>query len=591
MIKYVLIFYLIFTNLYGDNNYYISTFKKDDLKNLKKKWIYKSNLFKDTQTKPTAYKDKIIYLDGYKNLRVLSLLNGKEVCVNIGKKDRGYHRGIGIFEKNDNEIYAVFARHNKIKLVNIINCEEKGIEFVYKKNVSISAPILVSKNIAYILYNGASPVAIDLNNGKVLWTASVEKNVSELLKIKNLGNDFNWDVWGGGVIDLKYNQLIFSTANAKPSWASDNRLGPNLFYNSVVSVDLETGKYKWHFQEIEHDLWNLDLAAPPILVDIDQMDYVAQASKTGQLILLNRKNGEPTEQVIEKKFDLNDDNEETFTVKKYFPNWLTYSRNNFTKDDINNLDKKFSSEAKKKISESIIGDTLPLDENKNYIYYGIHGGTQWPGIAATPDGIIIIPSNNIAYRVKLKNPDDFDLKKEFRALMSDVLNIKFDSYQSFKNTVKKVLKRKDKILNYKKKKIEGWNRFSNSDGIPLNSPPWGIIAAIDIKNKTKNWIIPHGSYPIIKDKYSNTGSEIFGSPVILSTGIIFMAGTDDRKIRAYSLKTGEKIWEDTLPFSSYGSLIISNHDNKQFLIVNSSSGTNFNSSSGDAIVAYELSKN
>ena len=174
--------------------------------------------------------------------------------------------------------------------------------------------------------------------------------------------------------------------------------------------------------------------------------------------------------------------------------------------------------------------------------------------------------------------------------MSDVLNIKFDNYQSFKNTVKKVLKRKDKILNYKKKKIEGWNRFANSDGIPLNSPPWGIIAAIDIKNKKKNWIIPHGSYPIMKDKYSNTGSEIFGSPVILSTGIIFMAGTDDRKIRAYSLKTGEKIWEDTLPFSSYGSLIISNHDNKQFLIVNSSSGTNFDSSSGDAIVAYQLSK-
>ena len=590
MVKYVLIFYLIFTNLYGDNNYYISNFKKDDLKNLKKKWIYKSNLFKDTQTKPTAYKDKIIYLDGYKNLRVLSLLNGKEVCVNIGKKDRGYHRGIGIFKKNDSEIYAVFARHSKIKLVNIINCEEKEIEFVYKKNVSISTPILVSKNIAYILYNGASPIAIDLNNGKLLWKASVEKNASELLKIKNLGNDFKWDVWGGGVIDLKYNQLIFSTANAKPSWASDNRLGPNLFYNSVVSVDLETGKYKWHFQEIEHDLWNLDLAAPPMLVDIDQMDYVVQATKTGQLIVLNRKNGEPTEQVIEKKFDLYDDNEETFTVKKYFPNWLTYSRNNFTKDDINNLDKKFSSEAKKKISESIIGDTLPLNENKNYIYYGIHGGTQWPGIAATPDGIIIIPSNNIAYRVKLKNPDDFDLKKEFRALLSDVLNIKFDSYQSFKNTVKKVLKRKDKILNYKKPDIEGWNKFENSDGVPLNKPPWGTLTAIDIKNKKQEWSVPHGSYPILENIDFNTGAEIFGSPVILSSGIVFMAGTDDKKIRAYSLESGKKIWEDNLPFSSYGSLIVASYNNKQFLIVNSSSGTNFNSKSGDAIIAYQLSK-
>ena len=591
MFKILFLLFITSINCLAENNYYISNFEEKDLFNLKKTWVYKSNLFKDTQTKPTVYKDRIIYLDGYKNLRVLSLLNGKEVCVNTGKKDRGYHRGIGIFEKNNNEVYAVFARHNKIKLVNITNCKEKKIELTYKKNASISAPILVSKNIAYILYNGASPIAIDLNDGKVLWTASVEKTVLKLLKKKNLGNDFSWDVWGGGVIDLKYNQLIFSTANAKPSWTSDNRLGPNLFYNSVVSVDLNTGKYMWHFQEIEHDLWNLDMAAPPILLDIDQMDYVAQATKTGQLIILNRKNGEPTEVVKEKKFDLNDDNEKTFTIKKYFPRWLTYSRNNFTHDDINNLDEKFSAEAKKKISESMIGDTLPLNVNTNYIYYGIHGGTQWPGIAATPEGIIIIPSNNIAYQVKLKNPDDFNFKKEFKLLISDIINIKFDSYQSFKNTVKKMLKRKDKILNYKKKDIEGWYRFANSEGIPLNRPPWGIIAAIDIKNKKKNWVIPHGSYPIMKNKYPNTGSEIFGSPVILSTGIIFMAGTDDRKIRGYSLKTGEKIWEDNLPFSSYGSLIIANYKNKQFLIVNSSSGTNFDSSSGDAIVAYQLSKN
>ena len=150
-----------------------------------------------------------------------------------------------------------------------------------------------------------------------------------------MNQEIKWDVWGGGVLDLKYNQLVFSTANAKPSWTSDNRPGPNLLYNSVVSVDLSTGKYKWHFQEIEHDLWNLDLAAPPILLDIDKVDYVAQATKTGQLILLNRKDGKPTESIIEKKFNSNDDNENTTTVKKYFPDWLTYSRNNFVKDETN----------------------------------------------------------------------------------------------------------------------------------------------------------------------------------------------------------------------------------------------------------------
>ena len=587
----LLIFFFIgFANIgLSENNYYQSKFKKKDIKNLKKTWTYKSNVFKDTQTKPISYKDKVVYLDGYKNLRVLSLFTGEEMCLNIGKKDRGYHRGIGIYEKNKKEVYAVFVRQGKVILFNIINCTEKKINLEVHKKIPISAPILVNNNIAYILFNGAAPLALNLDNGNIIWEAHVEKNTLERLTRYNFNNQIKWDVWGGGVLDLKYNQLIFSTANAKPSWVSKNRLGPNLFYNSLVSVDLDTGEYKWHFQEIEHDLWNLDMAAPPILLDLEKIDYVAQATKTGQLILLNRENGKPTEEIVEKRFN-QDDDDKIFSIKRYFPSWLTYSKNNFKYDDINNLDKKFSSEAKKKISESVVGDTLPLTKHKNYIYYGIHGGTQWPGIAATPDGIIVIPSNNIAYRVKLRDPDDFDFKKEFEVLVSDMLNINFTSYKRFKDTLKKVLRTMDKIFNYKEINIEGWNRFANSEGIPLNSPPWGILAAIDIENKKKNWIIPHGSYPALNDKNLNTGSEIFGSPVILSTGIIFMAGTDDQKIRAYSLESGEKIWEDDLPFSSYGSLIVSSYNNKQFLIVNSSSGTNFDSSAGDAIVAYQLSK-
>lgn len=586
----ILLFINSFTPTFSENNYHISNFKKEDLVNLKKTWIFKSGLFKDTQTKPVNFKDKIIYLDGYKTLRVLSLFDGKELCKNSGKKDRGYHRGIGVYEKNKDEVYAVFARHGKLTLVNVLNCIEKKINFRANKKASISAPILVNNNIAYILFNGAPPVALNLDNGKVLWRAKIEKKILKKLKKKNLNKEIKWDVWGGGVLDLKYKQLIFSTANAKPSWTSNKREGPNLLFNSVVSIDLTNGNYKWHFQEIEHDLWNLDLAAPPIIFEIDRVDYVAQATKTGQLILLNRKNGKPTEKIIEKNFDLNDENINTNTVRRYFPNWLKYSRDNFLIDDINNLDQKYSKEAKQKISDSLIGEYLPLTKQKNYIYYGIHGGTQWPGIAATPKGTIVIPSNNIAYRVKLKNPDDFNLKEELKKLILDIFDINFDNFSSFKYSIKKVLKRKDKILNYKKPDIDGWNKFENLDGVPLNKPPWGTLTAIDIKNKKQKWSVPHGSYPILENIDLNTGAEIFGSPVILSSGIVFMAGTDDKKIRAYSLESGKKIWEDNLPFSSYGSLIIASYDNKQFLIVNSSSGTNFNSKSGDAIIAYQLSK-
>ena len=592
MVKYIILFYFIIFNSYAENNYYYSNLTKNDLKFLKKKWIFKSSIYKDTQTKPSVYENKLIYLDGYKNLRVLSLIDGKQICINEGKKDRGYHRGVGIYKKSKSQVYAVFVRHGLIKLVDINNCKERNIKVKNLPNSPISAPIYVNKNIAYVLPNGGVPFAIDLSKEQVLWKASVENSILKKLKLKNLNQELKWDGWGGGAIDIKYNQIIFSTANAKPSWHSRGREGPNLFYNSVVSIDLSTGLYKWHFQEIEHDLWNLDLAAPPLLLSLKNMDYVAQATKTGQLILLNRKDGKPTEEIYEKYYDHKDNSEKTFSIFRKFPDWLQYSRGNFDKNDLNNLDPKFKTEAENKINTSKIGDYIPLNENKKFIYYGIHGGTQWPGISSTPEGVIIIPSNNIAYRVKLKNPNEFNFKNEFRKLYKEIFNIEFQNISVFKKTLKIVINRLEKIFNYKKPQLEKWEKFVNSDGVPLNKPPWGILVAIDIANKNKKWVVPHGSYKSLNNIFyeKTTGSEIFGSPVILSTGIIFMAGTDDKKIRAYSLENGNQIWEDELPYSSYGSLIVAEYNNRQFLIVNSSSGSNFDSSSGDAIIAYELSK-
>ena len=167
MVKYIILFYFILFNSYAENNYYYSNFTKNDLKLLKKKWIFKSNIYKDTQTKPSVYENKLIYLDGYKNLRVLSLIDGKQICINEGKKDRGYHRGVGIYKKNNNQVYAVFVRHGLIKLVDINNCNERNIDVKNISNYPISAPIYINKNIAYVLPNGGVPFAIDLSKEQI----------------------------------------------------------------------------------------------------------------------------------------------------------------------------------------------------------------------------------------------------------------------------------------------------------------------------------------------------------------------------------------------------------------------------------------
>ena len=591
--KYFLIIFLLFQfkslSFANNANYYEIEYSKNDLKKIKKVWTYSSKVFKDTQNKLVQYEDKIIHLDGKKNLIVISLKNGTEICKNSGESDRGLYRGINIFIKDSSkrEVYAVFPRQNEIKIINIFDCSEKKLPKKIKQK-HLSAPILIYKDLALLLPNGDTPVAYNLNSGDLVWKAAIPEEKIKNLKNFNKNKKFRWDVWGGGVIDEKFNQIIFSTANAKPSYSSKGREGPNLFYNSIVSLDLKTGLYKWHFQEIEHDLLNLDMASPPVIFHKNDNNYVLQATKSGQLIILDRRSGKPTENYTEKYFYHSVD-KKIFTKKKVFADWLQFSKNNFFKDDINNLSITFYNEAKQIIDASIISEYRKLSVSKNYIHYGFHGGNEWPGIGVTPNGKVIIPSNNIAWVSKLKDPSKFSFSKEIKNLFKSFFSIFNLDYNISKMNLKITLAQFKKIINYKKLNIEKYQRFVNDVGIPLNSPPWGTLTSIDIINKKKNWQIPHGFYPKLKDTYDNTGSEVFGCPVIAGKDIFFMAGTRDKKIYAYSINEGNLLWEDELPFVAYGCPIIAKHKNKLYLVINSSGGSKFRDvKKGDKVVAYKL---
>ena len=584
--------YLIQINnvvLANNSNYYDIKYTKKDLENISKAWTFSSNVFKDTQTKMFQYEDKIIHLDGNKNLIIVSLNEGKEICKNKGKPDRGKYRGIKVYIKNKskNEVFAIFPRHDEIKLINIFDCSEKKLsKKITQKN--LSAPILINKDLAILLPNGDRPQAYNLNTGELVWEAKIPNDIKKKLKKFNYNKKFSWDVWGGGVIDEKFNQIIFSTANAKPSFSSKGREGPNLFYNSVVSLNLNTGLYKWHFQEIEHDLLNLDMASAPVIFSKNNIDYVLQATKSGQLIVLDRQSGKTINNYYEKVFYHSDD-KKIFTKKKIFEEWLQFSKSNFLEHDLNDLNTNFYDEAKSIVRKSTISEYKKLSASKNYIHYGFHGGNEWPGIAVTPNGDVIIPSNNIAWVSKLNDISKFNLLEEISKLIKTSITIFNLDYSIFKKNVKKTLAQFKKIINYKKIKIEKYQRFVNIDGIPLNSPPWGTLTSINIIDKKQNWQIPHGTYPNLDKKFKNTGSEVFGCPVILGKNIFFMSGTRDKKIYAYSINDGRLLWEDNLPFVSYGCPIISKYKNNVYLVINASGGAKFrDTEQGDKIITYKL---
>jgi alcohol dehydrogenase (cytochrome c) len=111
-------------------------------------------------------------------------------------------------------------------------------------------------------------------------------------------------IWNTPTVDPKLNMLYFSTSNASPGYFGAIRKGDNLFTSSMVALDATTGKYKWHYQQVHHDLWDFDAPSPTVLVDAKmegKMQHaVAEPSKTGWLYVLDRKTGKPIFPIPEK---------------------------------------------------------------------------------------------------------------------------------------------------------------------------------------------------------------------------------------------------------------------------------------------------
>ena len=100
-------------------------------------------------------------------------------------------------------------------------------------------------------------------------------------------------VWQTPAVDPELGLLYFSTGNASPDLNGSKRGGDNLFTASIVAVDAETGAYRWHYQQVHHDIWDYDGPSPVVLFDVDGKKGLAQASKTGWLYLLDRETGKP----------------------------------------------------------------------------------------------------------------------------------------------------------------------------------------------------------------------------------------------------------------------------------------------------------
>ncbi len=229
--------------------------------------------------------------------------------------------------------------------------------------------------------------------------------------------------WAGMALDAKRGIVYLGTGSPSTDFYGGGRHGENLFGNCILALDALTGKRKWHFQTIHHDLWDRDIPNPPNLIQVRHqgrlVDAVAQATKDGVIYVLDRDTGEPLFPVEERAVPLEGavPGEAPWPTQPYPLKPEPFARQYFTEDDINDMDQESYDFVKKRFLETRSGNKFIPPSIEGTLVFHIGGGAEWGGTAADPDGIFYVNSNEMPWDLRMMDLET-SIKEQRKAQLS-----------------------------------------------------------------------------------------------------------------------------------------------------------------------------
>lgn len=380
------------------------------VKNLKVAWRYKS---KDgagnIQCNPVIV-DGILYAPTVGNHVVaINGATGEELW-RFKPGARPAHRGLTWHKGSDSVPRLLFASGNALWAVDPKTgkpIESFGEAGKIKIIDCVAAPAVFKDVLLYAGWN-RDVFGVDLKSGKPLWKFNT---------IPQAGEEFadTWDkphlganCWGGMALDSVRGILYVTTGSPKPNFIGVGHLGDNLYSNCVLALDAQTGKRLWHFQEIRHDIWDLDIPAPPVLVTVQRdgkrVDAVAAVTKIGNTLLLDRVSGKPLFPFRMRRAPASIlPGERTAPYQPDVELPQPFARQEFKADDITDISDEAAQSVVEKLEETeekkaIFGWFRPFEEGKPLAMYGFHGGAEWTGACFDPaTGLLYVSSNELAW--------------------------------------------------------------------------------------------------------------------------------------------------------------------------------------------------
>jgi quinoprotein glucose dehydrogenase len=388
--------------------------------------------------------------------------------------------------------------------------------------------------------------AYNVRTGKLLWQFHTVPRPGE----------FGYDTWpkdfwtrsGGGInwneltIDEKRGIAYIPTGTGKWDHYGADRVGQNLFANSIIALDARTGKRLWHFQTVHHDLWDYDLPAGPKLLTVKHdgknVDVVIQPTKHGFLFVLDRVTGQPLWPIEERAVPKSDvPGEQAWPTQPFPTKPPPFARQSLTEKDVS----PYMPEAEQATWREKIrnarneGLFTPPSMKGTVTIPGVGGGASWGTAAVDPArGALYIVSKDAPAIVTITPPGNSAADQKGKAVPHAPPVTPVDGA----------------FTHY----TAPYTQFVSASRLPSLSPPWFQLTAYDLNAGTIKWQIPYGTVPsLAAEGHADTGvvQQQRGGPVVTASGLIF-AATNDKKFRAYDSDTGKVIWETDLPASAEG---------------------------------------
>jgi quinoprotein glucose dehydrogenase len=385
------------------------------------------------------------------------------------------------------------------------------------------------------------------------------------------------NAWGVISVDEEHGLVFVPTGSASPDFYGGERIGSDRFANTLLALDVRTGQPVWHQQLVHHDLWDYDLAAQPVLGDIEvqgvPVPAVIQATKTGMLYVFERTHGRALFPIVERRVPASTvPGEQAWPTQPFSSLPALVSHAPVRTEDAWGVTFWDRGKCRELIAglrnEGIF---TPPDTRGTLLSPGYAGGVNWGGIVFDePRQRIIAAVNHMPMVVTLVPQKDLDAQ-----MHSD----KYPHSEFARQAGTPYGMRREPLL--------------SPLGLPCTPPPWGTLVSVDLRRNRIAWQVPLGSTEGRTPWFVPTrdfGMPNMGGPIATAGDLVFIGAAMDDYMRAFDIETGRELWKHKLPAGGQATPMTyrAGADQRQYLVISAGGHGALGTTRGDYVVAFAL---